>query len=82
MAPGVFTRSVGKRLAIVGTAHLQARDLERGLGKRSIDILARVRSSRAKDYVREFNTALAPWRREPSVREFVQCTRKELGVAV
>lgn len=66
MPSGVFTRSVGMRLAIVGTAHLQARDLDQGLdlGNRSVDILARVQSSRAKDYVREFNTALAPWRRE------------------
>lgn len=66
MPPGVFTRSVGMRLAIVGTAHLQARDLGLGLelGNRSVDILARVRSSRALDYVREFSTALAPWRRE------------------
>ncbi|MFD8818669.1 sporulation protein [Streptomyces sp. NPDC059627] len=83
MPPGVFTRSVGMRLAIVGTAHLQARDLDHGLelGNRSVDILARVQSTRAKDYVREFNTALAPWRREPAVREFVHRTRKELGVA-
>ncbi|MCX4826709.1 sporulation protein [Streptomyces sp. NBC_01142] len=83
MPTGVFTRSVGMRLAIVGTAHLQARDLDRGLelGNRSVDILARVQSSRAKDYVREFNAALAPWRREPAVREFVHRTRKELGVA-
>lgn len=29
MPAGVFTRSVGMRLAIVGTAHLQARDLDR-----------------------------------------------------
>ncbi|WP_274558964.1 sporulation protein [Streptomyces spiramyceticus] len=84
MPPGVFTRSVGMRLAIVGTAHLQARDLDHGLelGNRSIDILTRVQSSRALDYVREFNTALAPWRREPTVREFLHRTRKELGVAV
>lgn len=83
MPPGVFTRSVGMRLAIVGTAHLQARDLDHGLelGHRSVDILARVKSSRAKDYVREFNAALAPWRREPAVREFIHRTRTELGVA-
>lgn len=31
--------------------------------------------------VRLFNAALAPWRREPTVREFVHRTRKELGVA-
>jgi len=68
------------RLAIVGTAHLQARDLDRGLemGHRSVGILARVQSSRAKDYVREFNAALAPWRREPAVREFVRRAREEL----
>ncbi|MER7049276.1 hypothetical protein ABT391_31035 [Streptomyces jumonjinensis] len=60
MPPGVFTRSVGMRLAIVGTAHLQARDLDHGLefGNRSVDILARVQSTRTKDHVREFN---APW---------------------
>lgn len=79
MPTGVFTRSVGMRLAIVGTAHLQARDLDHGLelGHRSVDILARVQSTRAKDYVAEFNAALVPWRREPAVREFMQRTRDE-----
>ncbi|MFI6340970.1 sporulation protein [Streptomyces sp. NPDC050535] len=83
MPPGAFTRSVGMRLAIVATAHLQARDLDHGLqlGHRSVDILTRVQSTRAKDYVAEFNAALAPWRREPAVRDFVHRTRKELGVA-
>ncbi|MFF8500226.1 sporulation protein [Streptomyces anulatus] len=84
MPSGVFTRSVGMRLAIVGTAHLQARQLDQGLelGHRSVDILARVQSSRAKDYVREFNTALAPWRREPAVREFIHRTRTELSITL
>ncbi|KUF15504.1 hypothetical protein [Streptomyces silvensis] len=82
MPSGVFTRSVGMRLAIVGTAHLQDRELDRGLdlGNRSVDILARVRSSRARDYVREFTTALTPWRGEPAVRDFLHRTRTELGV--
>ncbi|WP_228044102.1 sporulation protein [Streptomyces ferrugineus] len=82
MAPGVFTRSVGMRLAIVGTAHLQARNLDHGLelGHRCVDILARVKSARARDYVCEFNTALAPWRREPAVRDFLHRTRTELGI--
>ena len=40
-----------------------------------------VQSSRALDYVREFNAALTPWRRESAVRDFVQRTRHELGVA-
>lgn len=62
MPTGVFTCSVGMRLAIVGTARLQVRNLDHGLelGNRSVDILACVQSSRAKDYVREFNGALAP----------------------
>ncbi|MEV0537545.1 sporulation protein [Kitasatospora sp. NPDC050463] len=83
MQPGVFTRSVGMRLAIVGTAHLQARDLDQGLrfGHQAVDILARVQSSRALDYVREFNAALEPWRREPAVRDILQRTRTELGMA-
>ncbi|MGX1785035.1 sporulation protein [Streptomyces diastaticus] len=83
MQPGVFTRSVGMRLAIVGTVHLQAKDLYQGLqfGHRAVDILARVQSTRALDYVREFNAALAPWRREPAVRELVQRTRTELRMA-
>jgi hypothetical protein len=38
-------------------------------------------SPRAKGYVREFNAALTPWRREPAVGEFIHHTRKELGVA-
>jgi|HubBroStandDraft_2_1064218.scaffolds.fasta_scaffold383222_1 hypothetical protein len=39
MAPGVFTRSVGMPLAIVGTVHLQARELDEGLdiGNRAVD---------------------------------------------
>jgi hypothetical protein len=47
-----------------------------------VDILARVQCSRAKDYVREFNGALALWRREPAVRDFIHSTRTELAVAV
>ncbi|MFD7641967.1 sporulation protein [Kitasatospora sp. NPDC059795] len=84
MPTGVFTRSVGMRLAVVGTAHLQAEDLDRGLGlgNQAVDILARVRSSRALDYVREFDSALAPWHREPAVRDFRHRARTELGIAV
>ncbi|MFJ4185460.1 sporulation protein [Kitasatospora sp. NPDC089509] len=83
MPTGVFTRSVGMRLAIVGTAHLQAKDLDQGLalGNQAVDILARVQSSRALDYVREFNTALTPWRRETVVRDFLHRARTELGIA-
>jgi tetratricopeptide (TPR) repeat protein len=82
MASGVYTRSVGMRLAIVATAHLQNRELDHGLylGNKAVDILARVNSRRAHDYVRELNTALAPWRAEPQVREFLHRARS-IGVA-
>ena len=82
MAPGVYTRSVGMRLAIVGTAHLQNRELDQGLdlGNKAVDILSRVDSSRAFDYVREFKVALGPWRTEPQVRDFLRRTRS-LGMA-
>lgn len=84
MQPGVYTRSVGIRLAIVGTAHLQAKDLDQGLrhGHQAVDILARVQSTRALDYIREFNTALTPWRRETAVRDLLHRTRTELSVTV
>ncbi|WP_436775759.1 sporulation protein [Yinghuangia sp. YIM S09857] len=83
MPAGVFTRSVGMRLAIVATAHLQARDLDHGLelGHQSIDILARVNSTRALDYVRELTTALIAWRREAQVVEFIHRARTELSIA-
>ncbi|MFF0393606.1 sporulation protein [Kitasatospora sp. NPDC004615] len=83
MPTGTFTRSVGMRLAIVGTAHLQARDVDQGLalGHRAVDVLGAVRSARALDYVREFNAALGPWQREPAVRDFLRRSRSELGVA-
>lgn len=34
MPPGAFTHTVGMRLAIVATAHLQTRGLDHGLGLR------------------------------------------------
>ncbi|MER5635592.1 sporulation protein [Kitasatospora sp. NPDC002227] len=82
MPTGAFTRSVGIRLAIVGTAHLQSRDLDQGLrlGHRAVDVLAPVHSARALDYVREFTAALTPWRREPHVADFLHRTRQELAV--
>ncbi|MFJ4826073.1 hypothetical protein ACIP5L_22665 [Streptomyces bacillaris] len=62
MPYGAFTRPVGTRWAIFGTAYLQARDLGRclALGHCSVGVLTRVQSSRAWDYVREFNAAPAP----------------------
>jgi hypothetical protein len=72
MPAGTFTRSVGMRLAIVGTASLQAHQLDEGLalGHRALDILEHVSSVRAKDYVRDFLAELTPWRHEPPASEF------------
>lgn len=73
MAPGDFTRSVGMRLAVVGSARVQAGDLDQALalGHRSADILGGVNSRRAQDYLRTLATALGPWGREPAVRTFL-----------
>jgi hypothetical protein len=72
MPAGTFTRSVGMRLAIVGTTSLQAHQLDEGLalGHQALDILEHVSSARAKDYVRDFLTELTPWRHEPPASEF------------
>lgn len=61
----------------------RGRDLDHGLdlGNRSVDVLAPVQSTRAKHHAREFNTALAPWRCWPSIREFTHRPREELRVA-
>ncbi|MER6520203.1 sporulation protein [Streptomyces sp. NPDC001553] len=83
MPPGVYTRAVGIRLAVVGTAHLQANDLEQGLatGTQALEILGQVRSARAQDYVRKFTDSLNPWRNEAQVIDFVrQSHRAHAGV--
>lgn len=73
MAPGDFTRSVGMRLAIVGSARVQAGDLDQALvlGHRSADILGGVDSRRAQDYLGALASELGPRSREPAVRTFL-----------
>lgn len=82
MSPGTFTRSVGLRMTVVGMVHLQARDLDSGLalGHQAIDILADVESSRAREYVQDFTTALTPWRAETRVTDFIHRARTELSM--
>ncbi|MFG2291717.1 hypothetical protein [Streptomyces sp. NPDC048603] len=41
-------------------------------GERAVDVLSRVASPRAHDYVRQVNHALQPWRQEGRVRGFVR----------
>ncbi|MFJ6657630.1 sporulation protein [Streptomyces sp. NPDC091377] len=83
MAPNAFTRSVGLRLTVVATAHLQARDLEQSLaaGHRALDILRDVDSRRARDYVRRLSTGLAPHRALGAVDGFLARLQQEFAPA-
>ncbi|MGW4227647.1 sporulation protein [Streptomyces bauhiniae] len=83
MSPDDFARSVGLRLAVLATAHLQEGNLDQGLvlGNRAVDILGRVASARARDYVADVAVALTPWRREHPVAEFMHRARTELTLA-
>ncbi|MEU3018006.1 sporulation protein [Nocardiopsis sp. NPDC007018] len=65
-----FARSYGIRMAVVSSAHVQARDLEAALpaAHTSVDILGRVASQRARDYLDDLVGRFAPWRSEPEVR--------------
>ncbi|MFJ6568223.1 sporulation protein [Streptomyces sp. NPDC091292] len=66
-----FTRSVGLRMTVLATTHLQKRDLDQALahGQRAFTILRHVRSTRAADYLRDVVRAMAPWHRDPRVIE-------------
>lgn len=76
-------RAVGIRQAVIAATYLQTADLDRGLfmGERAITVLAKVRSARAHGYVNSVTTALAPWRREPRVNEFVQRSRQVIDLS-
>ncbi|MFF3160247.1 sporulation protein, partial [Streptomyces sp. NPDC057910] len=83
MPEGSFARSVGLRLTVLGTVHLQGGNLEEGvaMGHRAVDILARVQSTRARDYVRNYTTELRRWPKESAVRDLLQRARTELAMA-
>ncbi|MGH3997148.1 MAG: hypothetical protein ACRDTJ_06765 [Pseudonocardiaceae bacterium] len=84
MSDDVHTRAVGLRLAVVATAACQARDLDQALdcGHRALDILARVTSARAEDYLRAVTAALAPWAADARVRDFTERLDQRLTRAV
>ncbi len=69
MPESAYTRSVGLRMTVLATAHLQHRDLDQALahGQRAVTILSHVRSTRATDYLAGVVRAMAPWRRDPRV---------------
>ncbi|MQS14918.1 sporulation protein [Streptomyces kaniharaensis] len=81
MPAGRYTRAVGIRYAVLGTAHLQQRDLDQGLamGHQAVKVLGRVRSSRACGYISDFVGALGEWKAEPRVADFIHHARSELA---
>ncbi len=83
MAPTEFTRSVGMRLAVVATAHLQRAEVDESLalGHRSVDILRNVESRRARGYVKDLAVALGPYSNTRPVRAFLARVRGDLGLA-
>lgn len=74
MSADVHTRAVGLRLAVAATAACQARDLDQALdyAHRALDILARVSSARAENYLRAVTTALMPWADDARVLSFTE----------
>ncbi|MEW2374205.1 hypothetical protein AB0940_33350 [Streptomyces sp. NPDC006656] len=74
MPVGLYTRAVGIRRAVLSSAHIQAGELDHGLdlGAQAVEILTRVRSTRAHTYVREVVDSLRPWQTHKPAREFVR----------
>ncbi|MFI1700415.1 sporulation protein [Streptomyces bobili] len=72
MSADDFTRSVGMRMTLVASAHLQRGDLDQALahGQQAVVILSSVRSTRAADYLTSVVRDMAPWHRDPRVAEF------------
>jgi hypothetical protein len=83
MSEGDFTRSVGLRMTVLATAHLQHRDLDQALahGQRAVIILSHVRSTRATDYLAGVVRAMAPWRRDPRVIELSRRAHKAIALS-
>ncbi|WP_165398245.1 sporulation associated protein [Streptomyces albidoflavus] len=81
MSPGRYTRAVGIRLAVEASTHLRAGDREQGLdaGRRSVDLLAEVRSARAHGYVHDLTATLAPHRSDPEVDAFIAYAERQLA---
>lgn len=75
-----FTRSVGIRVAVESSVHLQSGDLDQGLatGHQAVDILAPVHSPRAHSYINTIIQALESWTAESAVREFIHRARMEV----
>ncbi|GAA2523916.1 sporulation protein [Streptomyces longisporus] len=81
MPASAFTRSVGLRMTVLATAHLQHRDLDQALahGQRAVTILSQVRSTRATDYLAGVVRDMAPWHRDPRVAHLSHLARKAIA---
>lgn len=58
----------------MSSAHVQSGDLDAALpaAHQSVDVLARVASRRAQDYLDDLATRLAPWRAQLQVGELLR----------
>ncbi|WOX16022.1 sporulation protein [Streptomyces sp. N50] len=83
MSTNDYTRSVGLRMTVLATAHLQHRDLDQALahGQRAVIILSHVRSTRATDYLAGVVRAMAPWHREPRVVELSRRAHQAIALS-
>jgi hypothetical protein len=85
MATDAYARSHALCLAVLGTTHLQgpSPDLDRAVhyGHQTVNVLARVASARALDYLNDLLTRLNPWHTEPTVRDLTHRAHTELLIA-
>ncbi|MFI7301417.1 sporulation protein [Streptomyces sp. NPDC050121] len=83
MSASDYTRSVGLRMTVLATAHLQPGDLDRALadGQRAVVILSSVRSARATDYLTSVVRAMTPWHRDPRVAELSHRARQAITLS-
>ncbi|MFJ2744238.1 transcriptional regulator [Streptomyces sp. NPDC087440] len=66
----VRRRAIG--LVLLASAQVQQREVEQAChtGTRAVELLGTLRSNRGAEYLEDFQQRLAPYRDEPSVREF------------
>lgn len=68
-----YTRSYGIRLAVLTSTHLQQQNLDTAVSHAaaSIEVLERVASVRAHDYLRRLAGEFKPWSEEPQVQKLL-----------
>ncbi|TQJ37766.1 hypothetical protein FBY34_7917 [Streptomyces sp. SLBN-115] len=83
MSASDFTRSVGLRMTVMATAHLQRGDLDRAVadGHRAVRILSGVRSARATEYLTGVVQAMAPWHRDPRVADLSHHAHRAIALS-